>query len=264
MFETSVNNLWLIRHLQAAVPGAQAHSFSYEIYKRMPYATDLTVLRAGGLRGMNFAFIEGAEYYHTPEDDPDHLDQRSLQEQGRNALALAARFGAFDLRTRLTGEAVYFPFPPAPLVVYPASWAVPLAVAAASALVLAAWLGRRRRSAGTWIAVPLGLPALALLYTSSVLPGVSYLLEWPILAAAFSLGLLVTAPAKVTLGLRAVLLMLVPAVPFLLAAPLFRLLIAAFGFPAAGPLLVAPAVLIAITVLPQFVLFLRKSRVNGG
>ncbi len=58
MFETSTGNQWLIRGLQSAVPDAVATSVAYEIYRRMPNNTDLTVFKQGGLAGMNFAFIE--------------------------------------------------------------------------------------------------------------------------------------------------------------------------------------------------------------
>ncbi len=111
MFETSAGNEWLIRDLQSAVPQADATSFAYEIYRRMPNNTDLTIFKRGGLAGMNFAFIEHPEFYHTAQDNVANLNPRSLQEQGRYALSLARRFGNEDLSRKYSGDAVYFPTP---------------------------------------------------------------------------------------------------------------------------------------------------------
>src|SRR5215813_1637019 len=93
MFETTEGNEWLVRELRAAVPDANATSLGYEVSKRMANPTDLTVFKRAKLAGMNFAFIDHPELYHSPADDPAHLDPRSLQEQGTYALALARGFG---------------------------------------------------------------------------------------------------------------------------------------------------------------------------
>ena len=58
------------------------------VYRLLPNDTNLTVLRRLGVPGANLAFIDGAVRYHTPRDDLAHLDPRSVQHQGENALAL--------------------------------------------------------------------------------------------------------------------------------------------------------------------------------
>jgi hypothetical protein len=40
---------------------------------------------------LNFAFIGNWEAYHTPLDNPQLIDRRSLQHHGENGLALARR-----------------------------------------------------------------------------------------------------------------------------------------------------------------------------
>src|ERR1700735_5589010 len=100
-----------MRYVKPAGPQPDAMSFAYEIYRRMPNNTDLTIFKRGGLAGMNFAFIGRPEFYHTAQDDVAHLDMHSLQEQGRYALSLVRRFGDEDLRGKHSGDAVYFPTP---------------------------------------------------------------------------------------------------------------------------------------------------------
>ena len=260
MFETSAGNAWLIRDLQAAVPQAYATSFAYEVYRRMPNDTDLTIFKAGGLAGMNFAFIEHPEFYHRPQDDLAHLDPRSVQEQGRYALSLARRFGDQDLSRRHTGNAVYFPTRITPLIVYPASWVLPLAWIAAVALAAAAWWGWKRRARGLWMAVPLALAALLAFLVAAPAPGVSYLFEWPLLAAIAAFALLVTAPPTIAIGWRLAAMLLLPApVLLLLLFPLGPVIVA-LGLRASAPVLARAAALMLIGLSPQVALALRRKR----
>lgn len=108
MFETSEGNDWMVEGLAAAAPEPVASSLSYEIYKRMPNDTDLTVFKRAGLPGMNFAQIGGLTHYHTATDDVENVSERSLQHHGGYALALARRFGALGLEGRGRTDAVYF------------------------------------------------------------------------------------------------------------------------------------------------------------
>src|ERR1051325_842539 len=82
MFETSDKNGWLISNFGQAASHPTANSLSYEIYKRMPNTTDFTVFRRAGYPGLNFAFIAGPEYYHTPLDSISNVTPGSLQHQG--------------------------------------------------------------------------------------------------------------------------------------------------------------------------------------
>jgi hypothetical protein len=79
---------------------------------------------------MNFAFIGGVERYHTTEDDVAHLDPRSVQHHGNQALALVRAFANGELPRPRTSDAVFFDVPLFGLIVYPESWALPLAIVA--------------------------------------------------------------------------------------------------------------------------------------
>jgi hypothetical protein len=257
MFETSLGNGWLINNLRAAVPQANASSFAFEVYRRMPNDTDLSVFKQAGLAGMNFAFIEHPEWYHSRYDDPEHLDLRSLQEQGRYALALTRQFGGLDLRQPAPGDAVYFPTLLTSLIVYPVTWVKPLVWTTLLALVLAAWIGWRRRASGVWIAIPLAIPAVLLLLVAGAAPGVSYLLEWPLTGGLLALAVLLTAPPAIGFGWRAAVLLLAPAPAFLLIASMMHAVLVALGN-AATPIIAAAWLLILVCVLPQVVLLARS------
>ena len=259
MFETSAGNEWLISNLQAAAPWANATLLGYEIYRRMPNDTDLTVFKRGGLAGLNFAFIEHPEWYHRPQDDPAHLDGRSVQEQGDYALALARQFGGLDLRRQASGDAVYFPTRFTSLIAYPVWLVIPLAWLTAAALVLAAAAGWRRQR-GVWMAAPLAILAILQLLAAGSVPGATYVFEWPLFGGVIAFAVLMTARGPIGAGWRLAVLLLAPSASFLLLAPMLHSLIVALG-PSVGGMIVAVAVLlIVITVTPQLALILRTTK----
>jgi hypothetical protein len=264
MFETSAGNEWLIRNLQAAVPQADAMSFAYEIYRRMPNNTDLTIFKRGGLAGMNFAYIERPEFYHTAQDDVANLDPRSLQEQGRYALSLVRRFGNEDLSRNYSGDAVYFPTPFTSLIVYSASWVKPIAWLAVAGLATALAFGWRRGARGRWMAAPLAIVAILQLLLATPAPGVTYLFAWPLLAAGTAFALLMTAPPRISMGWRLTAMLICPAPVFMLLVPLLSILLLALGERRPAPLLALDLVLMAICVSPQLVLGIRRSATQAG
>jgi hypothetical protein len=259
MFETSAGNEWLIRDLQAAVPQAEATSFAYEIYRRMPNNTDLTIFKRGGLAGMNFAFIEHPEFYHTAQDNVANLDPRSLQEQGRYALSLTRRFGNEDLSRKHSGDAVYFPTPLTSLIVYPASWVRPVAWLALVGLAAALGFGWKRGGRAGLMAAPLAIVAILQLLLAAPAPGVTYLLAWPLLAGVAGYALLVTAPPRIGMGWRLAVMLILPAPVFLLLIPLLSTVIVALGLLGAAPLVGLAVVVMEICISPQLVLAMRRS-----
>lgn len=108
MFETSDQNGWLISHFGQAASHPVANSLSYEIYKRMPNATDFTVFRRAGYSGLNFAFIDGLAYYHTTFDSIQNVEPGSLQQHGDYMLELAKEFGNTTGEEAKSANAVYF------------------------------------------------------------------------------------------------------------------------------------------------------------
>jgi hypothetical protein len=257
MFETSANNEWLIRNLQTAAPWANATSFAYEVYRHMPNDTDLTVFKRAGLAGMNFAFIEHPEWYHHAQDDPDHLDHRSLQEQGNYALSLTRQFGGEDLSQTPVGDAVYFPTPLTPLIVYAAWLVLPLAWITLAALAIAAVVGRRRRQRGVWIAVPLAILAVLQLVVAGSAPGASYIFEWPLLGGVVAFAVMMTARETISPGWRLAVLLLAPVGSLLLLLPMLSPVVVALGARVGGAVAGIAVGFALITVMPQLVLMLR-------
>jgi hypothetical protein len=144
MFETSDGNGWLVEQFARAATHPRATSLSSDLYKLLPNDTDFTVFKEAGVPGLNFAFVGGLGYYHSPLDTVENLDPRSLQHQGASALELTRHFGNLDLEGRRGGDAVYFNVLGSRLLSYSQKWATPLAAASALALVVVAAWGLRR------------------------------------------------------------------------------------------------------------------------
>jgi len=144
ILQTSSGNSWLIQGVRNSVPGARGSSMASEVFRRMPNSTDFSVLKRGGLQGLDFAFAGDAELYHSAKDDAAHLDRRSVQEQGEYALSLTRKFGEQDLKEhRSSTDAIFFSSQLTNLLEYPASWALPLACVATLLLAMALWLQYR-------------------------------------------------------------------------------------------------------------------------
>jgi len=144
LFETSDRNGRLIEEYAAAVERPVASSLGYEIYKRLPNDTDFTVFREAGIRGLNFAFIDGVSAYHSQHDTPENLSAHSLEHHGEQVLALARRFGGIDLRDLDAPDRVFFNLPFGVLAHYSHAFARFTAVLIAG-LVLAALVAGLRR-----------------------------------------------------------------------------------------------------------------------
>jgi hypothetical protein len=145
MFETSAGNGKLIREFAQASARPLANSLSYEIYKRLPNDTDLTVFKEAGLAGMNFAFINGLARYHTQADNIENLDERSLQHQGLYALGLTRHFGDLDLTDLKESNEVYFDLLSLFVLHYPVAWVLPLTGLAALLFIAVIVFGLKRK-----------------------------------------------------------------------------------------------------------------------
>jgi hypothetical protein len=142
MFETSGQNEWVIKEFARAAPYPVANSLSYEIYKRLPNDTDLTVFKDAGVAGLNFAYIKGLNHYHTQLDSVSNIDESSLQHHGSYSLALARQFGDSDFNQKRPGNAIYFNFF-SRVIHYPVAWAIPFAVFVAIAFLAVTFYGLR-------------------------------------------------------------------------------------------------------------------------
>lgn len=168
MFETSGPDAHLVDLFARYHPRPVSSSAFTEVYRRMPNATDLTIVRQHGVPGLNFAFIHGASRYHTALDDLDHVDLGSLQHHGDGALALARAALAEGFTHDTTDDAVYFDVAALGIVRWPARFTLPLAALTWLALTATALRQRPWRALLSLPAAWLGAAALGLPFVSWV------------------------------------------------------------------------------------------------
>lgn len=159
LFETSEGNAGLIDAFLSQARRPVTNSLLYELYQRLPNDTDFSVYKEAGMVGVNFAYVDDVVNYHTPNDDLNRLDQRSLQHQGDNALAAITALANVDLAALSRAELVYADVAPGVVVRWPGSLAPVLAGASLLAWLLIAAAAVRAGLAG-W-----GRIALAMLMT---------------------------------------------------------------------------------------------------
>jgi hypothetical protein len=119
MFETSDDNGAVIHEFVKCAPYPMATSLMAAIYKRLPNDTDFTPLKAAGLTGLNFAFLETYEAYHSRLDTIENLDPRSIQHLGTNVLGILRHFGNLALPLPKQPDSVYFNWFGSRILAYP-------------------------------------------------------------------------------------------------------------------------------------------------
>lgn len=165
MFETSANNRELMRIFARSVRRPVAISAAYEVYKRMPNDTDLSVFKEAGFAGYNFAFLGGGRQYHTPLDDLAHLSRASLQHHGDNALSLVQVLANETGDLESDDDAVYADVLGVALIAWPTQLSPWLAGGALAAIAVATVLlvrsGRARAASVLAGVVACGMQVLA-------------------------------------------------------------------------------------------------------
>ncbi|GIG92175.1 aminopeptidase [Plantactinospora endophytica] len=147
MFETSRDNAGLVSLFADAAPHPRGDSSMVEIYRLLPNNSDFTALSGAGFSGLNFAYFEGAAFYHTAGDSLANLDRGSLQHHGENMLAVARALGESDLRSLAAKhDRTYFRVLGV-MVGYSDGAVWPLAVLSILAVMAFAVLAHRRRHA---------------------------------------------------------------------------------------------------------------------
>ena len=97
VLRTAPEGAALIDLYQASANPAIGNSISSEIFKRMPNDTDFSVVIRAGLKGIDFAFAEERNHYHSHNDSIQNLDLRTLQHHGNNMLPLVRQLLAADV-----------------------------------------------------------------------------------------------------------------------------------------------------------------------
>ncbi len=163
MFETSPDNGFVLRELARAGVGPCTNSIMYDVYKRMPFNSDFEHYKHD-VAGMNLAFVDGFDHYHTVLDNPENASLASLQHHGNYTLGLARHFGMMNLNDCHAPDAQFFNTIGGHLVVYPLSWGWPVALAAIALSVLVFTYGfvSRKLSLGGVLTGVLSIPAAGL------------------------------------------------------------------------------------------------------
>jgi len=154
MFETSPQNGFILRELARAGVGPRANSIMYDFYDRMPFNSDFQHYKED-VAGINLAFIDGFDHYHTVLDNPENASLASIQHNGNYALGLARHLGGTDLTECHAPNVAFFNTLGGHLVVYPLSWGWPLAAAVAllfAAVLVCGFMSRGLRLGGTLVA----------------------------------------------------------------------------------------------------------------
>jgi len=89
MFQTAGTEGELLQAWRESGCRAQATSLAHSIYAVLPNDTDFTIFRRAGWWGYDFALIDGAWRYHTPEDTLANLSPASVQAVGDCVTGLA-------------------------------------------------------------------------------------------------------------------------------------------------------------------------------
>lgn len=173
MFEATPGYGALVRLYAANARSPATSSLYQSVYELLPNDTDLTVFREHGIRGLNMAFIDSSENYHTANDNFANLDRDTALHQYANMRAMLFALANADLDALEAPDAVFFDV--FGLVVFVYDYAVAW-LGASAAAVLCGWLlyvtWRERhvnvaRFAAACILLPL-LAALVILALSAV------------------------------------------------------------------------------------------------
>ena len=144
LFETNPENGRVIREFARAVDSPISSSLAYTVYQMLPNDTDFTIFKRAGYAGLNFAFIDGVDAYHSPKDTLENVSRRSLEHHGRQARALTRHFGGLDLSDLREPDRVFFQLPGGPLVHYPMQFAIWISALIVALLLTTLWIGVRR------------------------------------------------------------------------------------------------------------------------
>ena len=146
MFETCRLTPALLTAYAEASPQPVTTSLADEVYHRLPNGTDFTLFAGAGMSGLNFAFFDGFENYHTPGDTPEALSDASLLHQASQAYALTRALGDGDPPADSFRPMVWFDLLGLVVIRYDAAWAMPLALLCAGTVVSGALRLRVRSS----------------------------------------------------------------------------------------------------------------------
>jgi hypothetical protein len=215
MFETSAGNAAIVSRFGGAVARPLGNSLMYDVYRRMPNNTDLTIYKQAGAMGINFAFSRGVALYHSSRDDADHISLNSLGHHGDNVAGVLRDLADSPLDTLSSADdATYVDLFGRILLNWPASFNLPLMLIGLGMTVGMGVLWRAygwRRSG--WAILGLvalvighGVTGWVLSFPLGIWPGLHPLdhpYPWPGRLALIAASLILSLVIGVTMGRRA-------------------------------------------------------------
>ena len=141
LFETTAGNSELVKSYANAVSHPIASSFFSDIYKILPNDTDFTEFKFKNINGLNTAFIEQVNNYHTQADNLENLDKNSVGQQGENLLATVRELRNRNFSESSSEELVFFDLFGKKLIYYPLGLVIPLMIAAIVLYATAIYFG---------------------------------------------------------------------------------------------------------------------------
>ena len=144
-FEMNPENGWVVREFAKAAPYPFANSMAYEIYKVMPNDTDFSMFRETPVSGINSATVEGLVHYHSMTDTPENISLDLVQHHGANMLGMTRHFGNIALKDTKAPDAIFFNPIGSNLVIYPATYDLPLMLLTVLLFILTIILGIKKQ-----------------------------------------------------------------------------------------------------------------------
>jgi hypothetical protein len=177
LFETTPGNSFLIESTAHSASHPIGSSLFYSLYKLLPNDTDFTIFRPYKIPGLNFAFGENLEAYHSGLDSPRNLSLASLQHQGSYALGLSRYFGQINLSQAKESnwDNVFFDWLGSSMITYSESWVLPGELLVTLLLIAAIVLNIRRSQVRTGRMLLALLPCIAILLA---VPAVLAAAQW--------------------------------------------------------------------------------------
>ena len=254
MFETSANSANLIKLYAASVENPTANSLIPALYAKLPNDTDMTIFKHAGMQGLNFAFADRVEDYHTARDTAARLDPHSVQHMGDQALAMTRALSNTEWSALRGGEEIYFDLFSLTLVRYPARFAKPFFLAALALFafgVMSAFANNRRTRVVKANVATTSFFAITGALTAFYFPPGSHLFLVPLIFGAAALTTLSISTLSERAAWCLVLMSTVPGVMMWLA--LTRVVIVMVGamLPAAVLAPLALALIVAAPALTQ-------------
>lgn len=178
LFETSKGNEQIIELYKSEARYPAAYSLSSTVYNILPNYTDFTIAK-DSLCGVNFSVIDNLYYYHTREDNPSNISQRSIQHYGEQIAPMMTRFLTDDRYAdprffQSEADNIYFSIPLLGLIVISKPIYVIINIIALLLSIYSVILLRRRVSAKA-ILKNSGLILAALVVSALAGTGIAYI-----------------------------------------------------------------------------------------